>query len=409
VTRRPFRVLCLDIEGGHGGSSRSLYQVLRHIDRSKVEPEVWCRRNGHIKNLYENLGIVCHIRPSLPKLSFTQTDWRASLHELRHAVPVYVREYKAITSLANDIKARFDLVHLNHPGFVLLGSLLKKRLQIPIVTHIRTQLPDTLFGRWQARLIEKTSDDLIYITENERSSLHRLGAKSEGHVVYNIAPEIPANLSPLTGIPRDKRLNVASLSNFAWVRGVDRLAEVAEVLMEQGQADRVRFVVAGDMKIRGKWTGPFSQFAGTDMKFADYIKDRGFSDMFVFPGHVNRPESVLYACDVLIKLTRESNPWGRDIIEAQAMGVPVVTLGTWQGFVKNHQTGIIQETYSAAKIAASLMQMADDRAYTRMLGENGKENIKQLCDGPDRATEILNVWRSAILNYQSPPEKIQGS
>ena len=145
------------------------------------------------------------------------------------------------------------------------------------------------------------------------------------------------------------------------------------------------------------------------MKFADYIKDRGFSDMFVFPGHVNRPESVLYACDVLIKLTRESNPWGRDIIEAQAMGVPVVTLGTWQGFVKNHQTGIIQETYSAAKIAASLMQMADDRAYTRMLGENGKENIKQLCDGPDRATEILNVWRSAILNYQSPPEKIQGS
>ena len=30
---RPIRVLCLDIEGGYGGSSRSLYFSLQNMDR----------------------------------------------------------------------------------------------------------------------------------------------------------------------------------------------------------------------------------------------------------------------------------------------------------------------------------------------------------------------------------------
>jgi hypothetical protein len=31
------RILCLDIEGGHGGSSRSMYQSLRYLERSPVQ------------------------------------------------------------------------------------------------------------------------------------------------------------------------------------------------------------------------------------------------------------------------------------------------------------------------------------------------------------------------------------
>ena len=61
------RVLCLDIEGGYGGSSRSLYKSLRYMDRGMAEPYVWCNRDGPIVSRYHNIGISCRHSPQMPK------------------------------------------------------------------------------------------------------------------------------------------------------------------------------------------------------------------------------------------------------------------------------------------------------------------------------------------------------
>ena len=42
------RVLCLDVEGGHGGSSRSFFHLIKNMDRDTVDRSVWCRRRGSI-------------------------------------------------------------------------------------------------------------------------------------------------------------------------------------------------------------------------------------------------------------------------------------------------------------------------------------------------------------------------
>ena len=61
----PMRVLCLDIEGGFGGSSRSLYYLLKHLDRGRVAPTVWCRKPGPIQERYEALGIPVAVMPEI--------------------------------------------------------------------------------------------------------------------------------------------------------------------------------------------------------------------------------------------------------------------------------------------------------------------------------------------------------
>jgi len=38
----PLRVLCLDIEGGFSGFSRSLYESVRDRDKTQAAVEVWC-------------------------------------------------------------------------------------------------------------------------------------------------------------------------------------------------------------------------------------------------------------------------------------------------------------------------------------------------------------------------------
>ena len=69
MTRAPLRVLCLDIEGGYGGSSRSLWEFLRHIDRPRIEVEVWCRRAGPAQDRYKAEGIATRVTPDMPTVS----------------------------------------------------------------------------------------------------------------------------------------------------------------------------------------------------------------------------------------------------------------------------------------------------------------------------------------------------
>ena len=50
---KKINVLCLDIEGGHGGSSRSLFYLLKKIDKKKFKIEVICKKNSWIKKEYK--------------------------------------------------------------------------------------------------------------------------------------------------------------------------------------------------------------------------------------------------------------------------------------------------------------------------------------------------------------------
>src|SRR5688572_17868746 len=149
MTRERLRVLCLDIEGGFGGSSRSLFELVRHIDPSAAEIEVWCRRNGPVRPRYEALGIQCRVSPGMPKMN--------SLERFSRNVYGYstlLRDFfawKDRSALVEALRHRFDLVHFNHEGLFGLAAWLRKQHSRAQTIHVRTMMLDNAFGRWQAR------------------------------------------------------------------------------------------------------------------------------------------------------------------------------------------------------------------------------------------------------------------
>ena len=44
-------ILCLDIEGGHGGSSKSLFNSIKYLNKDKFKPIVICKKNGLLDNM----------------------------------------------------------------------------------------------------------------------------------------------------------------------------------------------------------------------------------------------------------------------------------------------------------------------------------------------------------------------
>jgi glycosyltransferase involved in cell wall biosynthesis len=261
--------------------------------------------------------------------------------------------------------------------------------------HIRTQLPNCLLARWQARSIANTMDRLVFITENEKECQARLAGGAKGDVIYNTTPDLETGPGAHTVVPSDGRLKIASLSNFAWRRGVDRLIDVAVELVNL-ECRNVLFVLAGDMNLQGTLPGRLGELGRQGATLAEYAEERGVSDMFLFLGHVSDPERVLESCDALAKLTRDDNPWGRDIIEALYMGRPVLSIGQWDGFVKTARTGFLYSSFLPKKVAEDIKQLAEDRSLCSRFGKAGQELVSTVCNPLERAKDLANVWRQVV-------------
>lgn len=392
--RSKHRILCIDIEGGYGGSSRSLFKSLKFIDRSKVDVEVWCKRKGPIQLLYEEIGIPTRVTPDMPKITAVRRLSRNIAGFL-----IFMRDwYRGAhfrKRLQREVPGQFDLIHLNHESLFWLGRWLRKRIDVPVTMHIRTNLPNNEVARFQEKTIHQHMNHLVFITENERTQFEQLsGAPSTGTVIHNIA-ETTDFSEKIPDLENEKRFKVASLSGFDPLRGVDRLTDVARQLKRQGR-NNIVFVVAGNMSVPRSMGGELRSYGRRGLSYPDFIEDSGLSDFFIFLGHVSEPEKVLSSSNCLIKLTREDNPWGRDIIESMAMGKPVISIGKYGKFVQTNETGLLYETYDVDSIARGISELADNGPRCDRLGEQAKRRISSLCNGDRQAAKLLEVWEIEI-------------
>lgn len=118
--------------------------------------------------------------------------------------------------------------------------------------------------------------------------------------------------------------------------------------------------------------------------------------MMSFLGHTSEPERVLAAADLLIKPTRESNPWGRDVLEALAAGLPVLSVGEYPTFVEDGVTGVLQPEFDLEDLAARICSLADDRPAIARMGRAGAQRVASLCDGPARSADLRAFWMARI-------------
>lgn len=395
-------MLCLDIEGGYGGSSRSLYYLVKHMDSRFVKPEVWCRSEGPIVPLYKKIGVNVQVEPSLPKVSslprFSRNVWAL----IRYQVSFWLSR-SILLKLVAEIEDRFDVVHFNHEAFYLLAAWLRPRVKAGFVMHNRTLLKSTWFSRRQARLLFGINDVNVFITKREKNNLQHLAGLVGGRIIHNVV-EIPKKYpNPYPISQQGSCFIIACLANYSWKRGLDRVVDVAVSLQAMGRED-VRFVVGGNHRLTGNLPGVLGQLAANDGTLHDYAVARGVADHFVFLGHISEPEKLLAASDALIKPSREDNPWGRDILEALAMGLPVFACGTYDLFVKPGISGYLyphDANFDSQLVAADIARLVDDPALCSIMSSAAVKCVDSMCDGKARAADLLAAWRQAFTTART--------
>jgi len=279
---------------------------------------------------------------------------------------------------------------MNHDSFFVYGILLKYSVPVKIVVHMRTMLPVNAYARFQAKVIAGFSDHMIFITENELKRFWELVHPVPPcySIVFNAAerPEESSLKPKRNGLP-SKGFKVLFLGNLTYHKGADRLIKIAKALKMAKVAD-ILFVVCGMDRQRGWSMGKRSMALEAELQ--------GVLEYFLFLGHQPEPAPFLRETDILIRLSRGNDPWGRDIIEALTYGKPVIAIGTYDTFVQNGVNGFLLVEFSATETAKRIVFLAEHPQVVERMRVANIEKAKKLFDGRTNGGKVAAIYDSIM-------------
>lgn len=387
MDKQKLKVLILDIEGGHGGSSKSIFYSVKNCNSDLVDIEIWCKKYGVIEDWYQKIDKKISIVEDMPRINSYKKFWVNIFEILKYFFNF--RKSNNFRKKLVSISANFDIIHLNHYSLAHLAFWLKPKINCKIVMHGRVMLPNNFFSKLQCKMISRGVDKLVFITENERENFRKLGCQTEGSVIYNICEPPRKEIKTHVKLINENRFKVLCIGNYSYERGIDRLIEVAKDLKSR-KVNNVVFLIVGETKIVSFLKNKINKI----YNFQDLVKKHDLESFFIFFGHTINPENIIASSDILIRPSRKNDPWGRDVIEAMTYEIPILACGVYQNFIEHNLNGFLYPKFNVTQISDDVIKLMNNRELKKLLGKNGKDKARLLFDKKKNSEALIDVWQS---------------
>ena len=360
-------ILYLDSGSGIGGGQRSLLLLLNRLDKAHFSPFVGCLGDSAFAAEVEKTAARV-IPLSLPA-AHNKTDKvkRFTLHDLFEDF----RQLRAIFELHRAVKRhRIDLIHANSLSVALLGGIVAKINRIPILMHKRYA---TSYGILD-RLCEKLLHRVILVSEATRWDF---ASTEKQTLIYNgvdldafqaSSEEVEGLRAELFPDPPNAAILVGVVTRITPEKGIHFLVRAVREL--KGRAN-VKLLIVG---------GPYFQ---KDVEYMDRLKqevtDLGIEDSVIFTGFLSDTRIVTSLLDIVLVPSIIPEACPRTIIEAMAVGKPVIAtpLGGSKELV-TPETGILVPPEDASAVAEAIAMLAIDRERLAAMGTAARDRAVQL-------------------------------
>ena len=365
-------ILYLDSGSGIGGGQRSLLLLLNLLDKDRFTPFVGCL--GDSPFAAEAEKTEARVVPLSLPAAHNKTDKirRFTLGDLLEDL----RQFKVILQLHRMVKRNaIDLIHANSLSVALLGGIVARINRIPILMHKRYATSYGVLDRICERLLHR----VILVSEATRWNF---ASTAKQTLIYNGVDLDAFQASPEE--VQDLRAELLpNVSDASIVAGV-----VTRITPEKG----IHFLVRAIAELKG-----LSLLTGTDIKLLivggpyfqkdiDYmnelkqeVADLGVEDSIIFTGFLSDTRVVTSLLDIVLVPSIIPEACPRTIIEAMAVGKPVIAtpLGGSKELV-TPDTGILVPPEDASAIADAIAILTTDRERLRAMGKASRNRAEQL-------------------------------
>ncbi|MCY3552229.1 MAG: glycosyltransferase family 4 protein [Candidatus Poribacteria bacterium] len=369
-------ILYLDSGSGIGGGQRSLLLLLNLLDKDRFTPFVGCLGDSPFAAEVEKTAASV-VPLSLPA-AHNKTDKvrRFTLGDLLEDF----RQLQVIRQLHRTVKQHsIDLIHANSLSVALLGSIVARINRIPILMHKRYATSYGILDRLCERLLHR----VILVSEATRWNF---ASEAKQTLIYN-GVDLDAFQASREEIETLRTELFHDASDASLLAGV-----VTRITPEKG----IHFLIRAMAELKGKIPirlliigGPYFQ---KDVDYMEELKqevaDLGVEDSVIFTGFLSDTRVVTSLLDIVLVPSIIPEACPRTIIEAMAVGKPVIAtpLGGSKELV-TPETGILVPPEDASAIADAIATLAADQERLTAMGKAAR----------DRAVQIFSSEKNTAL------------
>lgn len=369
------RVLYLNHTAQMSGGERSLLLLLRGLPDELIA--VLACPPGPLATAAHDAQVPC--------VPITGTAGSLKLHP-RHT-PVAVRELSraALKLRRTCAELGIELVHANSIRAGLIAGCARRLGGPPTVAHIRDVLPPGPVSAATLRTVYAGVDGLIANSRYTSEQLPPASSRPPLWTIHNPVDLDRFDRERLDGRPLRDELGLSSATRL--------LTVVAQITPWKGQDTAIR-ALAG---LRAHGHDAHLALAGA-AKFVDkatrydndaYLRqlhalaaELGVDAHVSFLGEREDVPAIMAAADLLL-MPSWQEPFGRALIEAMAVGTPVVatSVGGTAEIVSDDVDGLLLGPDDPERWTQAVHELLSDRERLRRLGESGHERARAFAVG----------------------------
>ncbi|MEI6334860.1 MAG: glycosyltransferase family 4 protein [Methylococcaceae bacterium] len=391
---------------GYGGAIICLRHLVRNLDRSRFTPLVVTGRTSldyqDIANesqwqyiadrTIDNVGLRARLAKvawlnDLPVLRFMSGQVLARADDMFNFLPFFLR----LLWTAKCFRA--DLIHANNEPLCNRAALLVgKVLCIPCVCHVRGgDHEGSGFMQWTYSLPDHFISVSQWVSKSMRDKLHIPAEKIS--VVYDgIALEKldihadGAEFRRIYDIP-DEAFAVGLVGLLIPWKGQALFLDAAKLLREK--IPLLKMLIIGGT--------PDDCLAYEDM-LRQRVSDEQLTGLIVFTGHVSTMETVYNGLDVVLSASTAPEPLGTVVIEAMAMGRPLIgpNHGGAKEMMQHEVTGLLFTPGDAQSLADSIERLYRNKTLRFTLGVNARLAALNAFEVETHVEHIQSVYQQLL-------------
>ena len=275
-----------------------------------------------------------------------------------------------------------DVVHFNGPHTSRLLSLMALSMMIPIVIHVRIKV------HWSFADVLRRADRVIAISNFVRQDLQRLELLDEDvHTVYNGIADVWHKCRGLQSLARERlglskdEVLLLTVVRFDPYKRIETAIDVLRELRRNGMQSRL--LVLGERCV------------GSDdvyyVNVIEHARQTGLASYVELLGYKEDLRPYYEAADVLLA-TAEGEPFGRSLVEALAVGLPVVAAdsGGHREIIEAGVSGMLCPVGDALAFSSTIRHLLSDPALRASLSAEGTARAR-LFNANKSAMQMANI------------------
>lgn len=389
-----------------GGPGRSLFYILKYLDRNNVKPYVLIPKDDifsdNLKNegIYENIILDGRFPENIfvPRMGMdiynNKSDKLDFTTKLKKFFAAIINIYELILLIFTSGKIikenNIDVVYCNGTQAKVVGTFIGKFNKKPVIWHVRNIQQKYVLKTIITKLASYNSVKRIIPVSNA-TAMQFNHVKEKVHVVYNGID--PSDYSPAKTrgtLRSDYKISrntviIGSTGRLVPRKGYIHLIEAARYLKEHSKNKDFVFVIVGD-------TPHFFQY-----NHLDYLKKKvseyGLDKHFIFTGYKSDIMPYLKNFDIFVIPSNYPDPFPRSVIEAMCFKLPVIgfRIGGIAEAIDNKVTGYLSDQDDVTNLSENILSLVNSPDERKEMGIAARERVIKMCNAKDISKSIEKI------------------